>query len=229
MEWLNKKEEFTEIDVRNLTTNFLPGILKKAENIKIGKGLCILQSFEPKPLYGALSKLGFENYTEKNSENEYKVYFYRTKDFNDKKADMPFKPTAILNFKNIDPDLAANAVNFWDMTWNKENPAIPLETKLLLSLSNALGARRFRQATRELIKAYSLGVEIEVFDELLSLCAWNQGFGFFASEVGPSVLFQVYKFIKKQESSPKCRKEIVKEVMEKFGEEHPGIGTVPKL
>ncbi len=229
MDWINKKEEFTVIDVRKLETNFLPGLLIKAENTNLGNGLCVIQSFEPKPLYGALAKLGFENYTEKKSDNEYYVYFCKTKDGNNKKTDMPFKPTAILNFKIIDDDLAENAMNFWDMTWNKENPAIALETKLLLSLSNALGARRFRQATRELIKAYSLGVETAVFDELLSLCAWNQGYGFFASEVGTSVLFQVYKFIKKQEDNQKSRKEIIKEIMVKFGEEHPGVGTVTRL
>jgi hypothetical protein len=36
-------------------------------------------------------------------------------------------------------------------------------------MSNAVGASRFRQATRELIKAISLGVTVKELDELFSL------------------------------------------------------------
>ena len=68
------------------------------------------------------------------------------------------KSTAMLNFKKIDNSLANIAVNFWNLTWGKETPAIDLKTKLLLSLANGVGAGRYRQATRELVKAYSLGV-----------------------------------------------------------------------
>ena len=33
--------------------------------------------------------------------------------------------------------------------------------------------------------------------DVFELLAWNQGIGFFSSEIGPSALFQAYKLIKK--------------------------------
>ena len=53
-----------------------------------------------------------------------------------------------------------------------------------------------RQATRELIKAYACGVESAALDDVFELLAWNQGIGYFSSEIGPSTLFQAYKLIK---------------------------------
>mgnify|MGYP001266203139 FL=1 len=76
-EWVDKKELFEVIDVRKLTSNFLPMILKKAKNVNVGNGLCIVQTFEPKPLYSALDDLGFDHIIEKISEREYRAYFYR--------------------------------------------------------------------------------------------------------------------------------------------------------
>ena len=59
--------------------------------------------------------------------------------------------------------------------WGKEKPAIDQKTKLLLSLANGVGAGRFRQATRELVKAYALGVIVAELDELFSMFVWNGG------------------------------------------------------
>lgn len=229
MEWDNSKDSFKVIDVRKLTSNFLPGLLKSANQLNVGEGLCVVQSFEPKPLYSAMDELGFEHDTDKVSENEYRTYFYKTRQTEKEiktAGDMPFKPTAILNYKFIDDELATDVMNMWELIWEKENAAIDLETKLLLSLSNAVGAKRFRQATRELIKAYALGVSTKVFDELFSLFAWNQGIGFFSSEIGPSSLFGAYKMIKSAEQAGKDRKQIQKELMEMFGEGNPGVGTI---
>ena len=173
--------------------------LHKAQQVTVNDGLCVVQTFKPKPLYSALAYLGFEHVTEKVSHEEYRVYFYRIK----KKSmtfetgdDMPFKPTAILNYKMIDNELAGNVVDFWEFIWEKEDAAIDLTTKLLLSMSNAIGGSRFRQATRELIKAYSLGVTVKELDDLFSLFAWNQGIGHFSSEIGFSIVFIVYRHIK---------------------------------
>ena len=58
-------------------------------------------------------------------------------------GDMPLKPTAILNFKKIDNTLADIVVNFWNLTWGKEKPAIDQKTIPLLSLANGVGARSF--------------------------------------------------------------------------------------
>lgn len=141
---------------------------------------------------------------------------------------MPFKPTAILNYKVIDDSLAGTVVNLWEYIWENENPAIELKTKLLLSMSNAMGASRFRQATRELIKAYALGVTVRELDELFSLFAWNQGIGHFSSEIGPSPTFGVYRQIKKREQEGLEREKILEEIMETFGDRNPAVNVLFK-
>lgn len=228
-EWENKKDLFDVVDVRKLTGNFLPGILNKAGQIEVGEGISVIQSFEPIPLYSAMADLGFEHITEKVSDSEYRVYFCRI----EKKVasfrgvgDMPLKPTAILNFKKIDNSLADIVVNFWNLTWGKEKPAIDQKTKLLLSLSNGVGAGRLRQATRELVKAYSIGVTVAELDELFSMFVWNGGVGTFASEIGPSSLFGAYQLIKTLEGKGKTREEVMGELIEKFGEKNPDVNVI---
>jgi len=231
-EWENKKDSFEVVDVRELKGNFLPMILKKAKNTEVGKGLCVIQSFEPIPLYSAFSDLGYEHITEKASDNEYRVYFYR----NEKKEptlpggmDVPLKPTAIVNFKLIDNELANIVVPFWQFIWEKENPAIDQKTRYMLSLANGVGGGRYRQATREMIKGYAIGLTTEELDELFSLFVWNQGVGHFASEIGPSPLFGAYMLIKKLEKNGAPRSEIVKNLLEKFGEKNPAVGTAYRV
>ena len=228
-EWQNKKELFEVLDVRELTGNFLPMVLKKAQITNVSEGLCIIQSFEPIPLYSALADLGFEYLTEKVSDNEYRVYFYRT----DKKVSItpggmgiPLKPTAIINFKTINNSLADIVVHFWELIWGKENPAISNKTRYLLSLANGVGAKRYRQATRELIKAYSAGTTIAELDELFSMFVWNGGVGTFASEIGPSSLFGAYLLIKKLKDEGKSRNDVMKILIEKFGEKNPEVSTI---
>lgn len=226
--WIDKKSEFEVKDVRTLKGNFLPSILKKAQNLDINNGICIVQSFEPIPLYSALAELGYEHHTEKISDTEYRVYFYRiSKNESEITEDskMPFKPTAIVNFNTIDPILADNVVNFWNYIWGKENAAIDMKTKLLLSLANGVGAGRMRQAVREFVKAYSIGVTTEEFDEVFAMFAWNQGVGHFASEIGPSALFGAYSLVKTLEEKGKERSEIVEVLLERFGEKNPEVNT----
>ncbi|NLE05001.1 MAG: hypothetical protein GX638_09390, partial [Crenarchaeota archaeon] len=86
----------------------------------------------------------------------------------------------------------------------------------------------FRQATRELIKAYSLGVSVKELDELFSLYAWNQGIGYFSSEIGPSTVFGVYKHIKKREQEGIDRTIILDELMETFGDKNPNVNVLFK-
>jgi len=78
-EWVNKKKTFEVIDARKLKGYFLPSILKKAQSLKQGNGICVVQSFEPIPLYSALADLGFEYSTDKISDTEFRVYFFRQK------------------------------------------------------------------------------------------------------------------------------------------------------
>ncbi|PIE51289.1 hypothetical protein CSA37_12115 [Candidatus Fermentibacteria bacterium] len=226
MNWSDKKSGFEVIDVRKAVGNFLPGFLRKAASINSGEGICVVQSFEPVPLYSAMSDLGFQHETEKAGETEYRVYFYRTEVKEPEYAgggDMPLKPTAILNFKSIDDKLADIVVNFWDLVWNGEEPAIDMKTRLLLSLANGVGAGRFRQATRELVKAWSAGVTVAELDELFTLLVWNGGIGTFASEIGPSPLFGAYRMIKSMDSAGKSRNDIMAELLEKFGNRNPEV------
>lgn len=176
-----------------------------------------------------MEELGFEHFTEKGSEGEYRAYFFRKEiceSTYEKTGDLPLKPTAIVNFKKVDNTLADITVNFWELFWGKKEPAIDLKTKLLLSLTNAVGAGRIRQATRELVKAYSIGLTVPEMDELFSLIAWNGGIGTFSSEIGSSPLFAAYQTIKNMEVRGKSREEIVTDLMDNFGESNPATGVI---
>ncbi len=84
--------------------------------------------------------------------------------------ELPLKPKESFdNFRNIDDELSKIIGAFWGFIWGRHDSAIGQKTKLLLSLSNAVGAGRLRQATRELIKAYAIGVSVAELDELFSL------------------------------------------------------------
>lgn len=222
--WKEKTSEFKTIDVRQLQGDFFPGLQKQAKNVEVGEGLKIIQTFEPYPLYGALEALGFGYYTEEVSTNEFHSYFYRIEKKEDEEK-KPFRPLALLNFPMIDESLGKIATDFWELTWNDDKRTLPYETRLLLSLVNAVGAGRMRQASRELVKAYAYGVDSAVLDDVFELLAWNQGIGYFSSEIGPSALFQAYKLIKIQEKKGKSRDEINQMLMEKFGENNPEVSV----
>ncbi|VGO23399.1 carboxymuconolactone decarboxylase family protein [Pontiella sulfatireligans] len=137
----------------------------------------------------------------------------------------PLKPLALMNFRKTDEELAKIIGNFWKLTWNKENPAIDQRTKYLLSLSNAVGAHRYRQATRELVKAYAAGTTVAELDELFSLFVWNQGAGHFASEIGPSQLFAAYQCVKTLEDEGLSREQVSGKLSENFGEKNRDVAT----
>ena len=221
-EWQNKTEDFKKIDVRGIQGNFFQGIKKHAVNTKVGNGLEIVQSFDPIPLYEVMEGLGFEHYTEQVSENEFHAYFYRTEQKQDN-GDIPMRPAALTNMPLIDEELGKVAVQFWDVTWNDRKRHLPYEIRLLLSLTNAVGAGRMRQATRELVKAYIHGLDSAALDDVFELLAWNQGIGYFSSEIGPSTLFAAYKTIKNMERKGKSRAEIAEVLKEKFGEKNPDV------
>ena len=218
-------KEFKIMDLRHVQGNFFPGLKKQASLMEIGEGFKIIQTFEPYPLYNAMQSLGFTYETEKKAENEYHILFKREKMLKGEDDKTPFKPVALLNYPLIDEDLGKTAVDFWNITWNSDKRTIPFRYRLLLSLTNAVGAGRMRQASRELIKAYACGVKSEELDDIFELLAWNQGIGYFSSEIGPSVLFRAYKMIKKMEKMEKSRDEIVKALMEKFGEKNPEVSV----
>lgn len=222
--WKDKKEQFKVIDVRQLQGDFFLGLKKRAENLEVGQGLHIIQSFEPHPLYREFELLGFEHETEQVSDTEFHVFFHR-QEIKQSEDKTPFRPLGLFNYPIIDENLGKIATDFWELTWQNPKRKLPYDIRLLLSLANAVGAGRMRQASRELIKAYHYGTETAVFDDVFELLAWNQGIGFFSSEIGPSPLFQVYKTIKKMEKQGKGREAICEKLQEKFGEKNPEISV----
>ncbi len=224
-EWKDKTASFKKIDVRGIQGNFFQGLKKRAAELPAGEGLEVIQSFDPIPLYEVMEGLGYEHYTEQKGEAEYHAYFYRT-DVKQEDKDIPMRPAALTNMPLIDEKLGNISVNFWDLTWNDKNRYLPYETRLLLSLTNAVGAGRMRQATRELVKAYIHGVDSAAFDDVFELLAWNQGIGYFSSEIGPSTLFAAYKTIKTLERQGKSRSEICGTLKERFGEKNPDVKVV---
>ena len=67
-----------------------------------------------------------------------------------------------------------------------------------------------------------------VWATCLKLLAWNQGIGFFSSEIGPSALLQAYKLIKNGEKQGKSREDICSALREKFGEKNPEMQVLNK-
>lgn len=221
-EWKDKKKDFFKVDVRHVQGNFFPGLQRRAMTLKAGEGIEVIQTFEPYPLYKEMDMLGFVHHTEKLAENEFHVWFYRTEE-KEPEGSAPYRPLALLNYPMIDEDLGRIAADFWQATWQSEKRTLPYEMRLLLSLTNAVGAGRMRQAVRELVKAYIYGLESAALDDVFELLAWNQGIGFFSSEIGPSLLFQAYKMIKTQEQRGISREEICTEIKEKFGEKNQEV------
>ena len=222
MQWKDKIDTFKQIDVRGIQGNFFQGIKKQAMSTPVGAGIEIVQSFDPIPLYEVMEGLGFEHFTSQRGDAEYHAFFYRTEEKTEEK-DIPMRPAALTNMPLIDEGLGNIAVHFWDLTWNDDKRYLPYETRLLLSLTNAVGAGRMRQATRELVKAYINGLDSAALDDVFELLAWNQGIGYFSSEIGPSTLFAAYKTIKRMEKQGKERAEICEALKEKFGEKNPDV------
>jgi len=223
-EWADNKESYEVLDGRGLAGNFLSTILAKAKKVAAGSGICVVQSFEPIPLYSTLEDLGFEHLAEKISDNEYRTYFYRREVKEEVGGmTMPLHPAALANIGKTDKELGKIVSQFWQLVWKKEDAAIDQKTKYLLSLANGVGAGRLRQATRELVKSYYAGVTVAELDELFSLFIWNQGVGNFASEIGPSSLFAAYQLIKRLEREGKSRDEVLAELAGKYGEKNPDV------
>ncbi len=184
-DWKDKISGFMKMDVRGIQGNFFPGLKNKAEALVEGEGIEVVQSFDPIPLYEVMDDLGFEHYTEQTGESEFHAYFYRV-NVKASEKDIPMRPAALTNMPLIDEDLGKIAVEFWDLTWNDKRRYLSYETRLLLSLTNAAGAGRMRQATRELVKAYIHGLDSAALDDVFELLAWNQGIEYFSSEIGLS-------------------------------------------
>ena len=142
-DWKNKVDKFRKIDVRGVVGNFFQGLKKQVSKLPQGEGVTIIQSFEPIPLYEVMEDLGFEHHTEQVSETEFHAHFYRAV-IKQQDKDIPMRPAALTNMPMIDEKLGKIAVEFWDLTWNDNERYLPYEIRLLLSLTNSVGAGRMR-------------------------------------------------------------------------------------
>ena len=227
-EWKDKRETFEIIDVRELRGNFLPMIQKKASDLPVGQGLCIIQSFEPVPLYTVLGELGFEHETVQVAETEYHVYFFRAAaPAGALPIAPPLQPLGILKFKQVDPVVADQMVRIWERIYKRPDAAIGQKTLYLIALGVGIGAGRMRQATRELIKAYAAGATTQELDEIFALFIWLEGASTFVSEISTSPAFGAYQLIKRMEGGGKGRDETLAALISKFGERHPDVGIFP--
>ncbi|MBP3853009.1 MAG: DUF2249 domain-containing protein [Erysipelotrichaceae bacterium] len=203
----NEPTIFRTMDVRGIHGNFLEGIRKQALACPVGQTLEIIQTFEPIPLYDVMTSMGYTYQTRQVKENEYHVYFTRRQSIDPADGAVQ-RPTVIAQYPMIDEKLGQLVVQFWDLTWNEKNRYLDHNTRLLISLANAVGAGRMRQALRELVKAVQNGLDTRALDDVFEQLAWNMGIGTFSSEIAPSALFRAYSLIKQMEKQGKGKEEI---------------------
>lgn len=83
--WKDKIKEFQTIDLRHLQGDFFDGLKKKAEDLAVGQGLHIVQSFEPYPLYAVMKGLGYERFTERTAKRS-STYIFTAREINAEKT-----------------------------------------------------------------------------------------------------------------------------------------------
>ncbi len=129
--WRERKDEFHMLDVREMEQDPFDVIMKKAYKTDDGDGFILIQRFEPYPIINMLSEMGFEHETQKKSEEEFWIYFYKkpteeskTKDKN-KKTDVVIQsatPVAypvimkLLQSKKIRENINIKELKVWDET-----------------------------------------------------------------------------------------------------------------
>lgn len=176
-EWKDKINEFKKIDVRGVEDNFFKIIKKYAMSLDVLNGIEVIQTFEPIPLYEVMERLGYEYKTIKYDDG-YHTYFYRLEK-NEESENIINRPISLINIPLIDNELSDISIKLWDITWNDNKNYLPYEMRLLLSLMNAVGAKRMHQATRELVKAYLSGIDSRALDDCFKLIIWNYGVAYF--------------------------------------------------
>ncbi len=76
--WQERKEDFEVLDVRFMDHDPFDTIIKKAYEIADNEGFVLIQRFEPHPMINMLTEMGFEYETVKQSDDEFRIYFYKT-------------------------------------------------------------------------------------------------------------------------------------------------------
>lgn len=77
-EWMQYSSSFETIDMREIQGHFFSRFYPRAEELGKGKGLHVIQSLEPLPLYDTMTKLGYEWHIEMRDDGTYDIDFYRT-------------------------------------------------------------------------------------------------------------------------------------------------------
>ncbi|MEA3559882.1 MAG: ferredoxin, partial [Candidatus Thermoplasmatota archaeon] len=75
--WKNRKDRFDILDVRSMQTDPFDIIIKKAHETEEDSGFILIQTFEPVPLIGMLSEMGYEHLVEERSSDEVWVYLHK--------------------------------------------------------------------------------------------------------------------------------------------------------
>ena len=79
IDWKKQLDRFPELNVIGMPEDPFELIMKNAQSIKPGQGFVLIQVFQPMPLINMLNQMGFEDYTEKDTENNnFRIYFYKT-------------------------------------------------------------------------------------------------------------------------------------------------------
>jgi len=94
--WEDRKEDFEQLDVRNMSTDPFDILIKKAYEIEEDSGFILIQTFEPTPMINMLTEMGFEYIVEQKTMGEVWVYFHKKiEDKDDSTSDVD-KPEVVI-------------------------------------------------------------------------------------------------------------------------------------
>ena len=76
-DWTERKEDFEQLDVRNMQTDPFDIIIKHSYQVKEDGGFILIQTFEPYPMINMLNEMGFESVTKEKGPGEIWIYFHK--------------------------------------------------------------------------------------------------------------------------------------------------------
>jgi hypothetical protein len=76
-DWMDRASTFETLDVREMTGEPFFEVTKRTSTLGPGGGLVLIQRFEPAPLISHHESQGFETFTERVSDDEFRIHFYR--------------------------------------------------------------------------------------------------------------------------------------------------------
>jgi NitT/TauT family transport system substrate-binding protein len=76
-EWISKINDFKILDARKIEGEPFVHIIEFSNKINKGEGFILIQKFIPSPIISYLETLGFKSWMKKESDDMFKVYFYK--------------------------------------------------------------------------------------------------------------------------------------------------------